>query len=150
MWKSGACEAWLAAADEETRRVSCTVNGVMLGQLAQAIGHKDQTCVEFFREGKLSMTVRQHHTSCEHSYLVRRTAVWKTRKLWLRSACGMCRARHDSGKLALCLYADCACMIYCMTVTGSERRLRSEQCGPHFNSDRKRACGSPVLEHSAG
>ena len=105
MWKSGACEAWLAAADEETRRVSCTVNGVMLGQLAQAIGHKDQTCVEFFREGKLSMIVRQHHISCDHAYLVRRTAVWKTRKLWLRSACGMCRARHDSGKLALCLYA---------------------------------------------
>ena len=58
MWKSGACEAWLAAGDEEIRRVSSTVNGVMLGQLARAIGHKDQTCVEFFREGKLSLTVR--------------------------------------------------------------------------------------------
>ena len=51
MWQEGLCQKWLEGADPQVAVVSKTVNGIIMEDLAKAIGHEDLEIVEVFRIG---------------------------------------------------------------------------------------------------
>ena len=49
--RKGLCDKWLSGASPAMQALAGTVNGPLLAELAQRIGHADAGCVEFFRDG---------------------------------------------------------------------------------------------------
>ena len=49
--KEGACDAWLQEADPLIGKLSSSVNGPLLQELAAMAEHNDKECIEFFRKG---------------------------------------------------------------------------------------------------
>ena len=66
--RTGACERWLMGAADDVKRVSSTVCGPLLEQLARDAEHPDLDAVEIFRTGWPG-----HHLSCFafHAFLVK-------------------------------------------------------------------------------
>ena len=50
--RNGLCDEWLSNASPAMQALAGTVNGPLLAELAQRIGHADADCVEFFRDGR--------------------------------------------------------------------------------------------------
>ena len=51
MWETGRCTAWLQDSDEHVKKVSQTVNGVMMHDFAGALAHSDADIANMFQQG---------------------------------------------------------------------------------------------------
>ena len=56
---SGAFAIWFDGCDAGVCKVSCSVDGLLLEQLASITGYTDPDCVEFFRQGAFPSRRRQ-------------------------------------------------------------------------------------------
>ena len=59
MWEEGLCQKWLEGADPQVAAVSKTVNGIIMEDLAKAIGHEDLEIVDGELMGPLQVSGRE-------------------------------------------------------------------------------------------